>query len=90
MPMAREPDIEDPSPALREAVMLLKQAGLREAAAEFESACFATYTTQEEWLARVGVAIRQLRASSEQALPREVEIPLRRALRIVREVWPNA
>ena len=83
-------DLEDPSPALREVVLQLRRDGRAEAAAEFESSCFATYTTTEEWLASVGVAIRRLRASSDLALPREVEIPLRRALRSVRVVWPNA
>jgi hypothetical protein len=88
--MSPADELEDPSPALREAVQGLRQEGLRAQAAEFEATCFATYTTQEEWLAQVGLAIRRLRAASEQALPREVELALRRALRIVREVWPNA
>ena len=83
-------ELEDPSPALREVVLRLRQEGLREAANEFEAACFATYTSSEEWLGEVGLAIRRLRAASDRALPREVQVPLMRALRVVREVWPNA
>ena len=82
--------LEDPSPALREVVLQLRRDGRGAAAAEFEAACVATYTTSADWLGRVGLAIRQLRAAHDQALSREVEIPLRRALKIVREVWPNA
>jgi hypothetical protein len=81
---------EDPSPALREVVQLLRQEGWSEPAAEFEAACFRTYTSDEEWLGEVGDAIRRLRSATDRALPREIEIPLRRALRAVREVWPNA
>jgi hypothetical protein len=81
---------EDPSPALREVIHLLRQEGLRDPAAEFEATCFRTYTSDEEWLGEVGAAIRRLRSATEQALPREIEILLRRVLRVVREVWPNA
>jgi hypothetical protein len=81
---------EDPSPALREVVQRLRQEGLREAADEFEAACFRTYTSDEEWLGEVGDAIRRLHSASERALPREIEVLLRRVLRAVREVWPNA
>jgi hypothetical protein len=81
---------EDPSPALREIVQRLRHDGLREAADEFEAACFRTYTTEEEWLGEVGDAIRRLRSATERALPREVEVLLRKVLRAVRELWPNA
>jgi hypothetical protein len=81
---------EDPSPALREIVQRLRQEGLRESADEFEATCFRTYTTEEEWLGEVGAAIRRLRSATERALPREVEVLLRRVLRAVREVWPSA
>ena len=81
---------EDPSPALREIVQRLRQDGLGESAEEFEAACFRTYTSDEEWLGEVGDAVRRLHSASERALPREIEVLLRRVLRAVREVWPNA
>ena len=81
---------EDPSPALREIVQRLRGDGLDGAADECEATCFRTYTSEEEWLGEVGDAVRRLHSASESALPREIEVLLRRVLRAVREVWPNA
>jgi hypothetical protein len=81
---------DDPSPALREVVALLQQSGRLEAAAEFEKTCLGAHISGREWLMEIAVAIRRLRSSSDKALPREIEIPLRRVLKAVRDVVPYA
>ncbi len=83
-------NFDDPSPALREVVVLLQQAGRLDDAAEFEKSCLGAHISGREWLREIAVAIRRLRSSSNKALPREIEIPLRRVLKVVRDVVPYA
>lgn len=72
---------EDPAPLLRQAIALLREAELPAAAAEFEQACFATTMTHAEWSAAVADAVTRLRSACARALPREIELLLRRATR---------
>ncbi len=76
---------EDPSPALRQAIALARQMGLDEAAAEFESACFAPFATHEEWLDALPGLIQRFRAACDTAMPREIEVLLQRAIKSARQ-----
>jgi len=56
--------VKDIAPKLRRAIMLAREAGLVESAAELETRAFAAYTTSSEWLGAVGDAIRRFRRGS--------------------------
>lgn len=82
---AAERHVEDPAPLLRQAIALLREAELPAAAAEFEQACFATTMTHAEWARAVADALPRLRAACARALPREIELLLRRATRALEQ-----
>lgn len=79
----------DLSAALRRAIVLVREAGLEESAAELEGRVFAAYTTSSEWLGEVGEAIRRLHAREGARVPAEAARLLGECLREVGRVWPE-
>ena len=80
---------KDTSSLLREIVAGLRAIGLADDASEFERRCFAAYTTGSEWLGEVGLAIKQLRASTEAETLVPVQPLLDQCAVEVSKVWPN-
>jgi|RhiMetdeSRZDD1v2_1073273.scaffolds.fasta_scaffold1798898_2 hypothetical protein len=81
--------VKDIAPKLRRAIMLAREAGLVESAAELETRAFAAYTTSSEWLGAVGDAIRRFPSRERVRVPTEVAELLNACLEEIGKVWPN-
>lgn len=79
----------DLGPALRQAIQLAREAGLRESATELERRAFSAYTTSSEWLGEVGEAILQFRGREGDRVPADVTRLLEQCLAEVGKVWPK-
>jgi hypothetical protein len=81
--------VADIGPRLERAIMLARQAGLTESAAELEEAASAVYTTSSEFLGEVGYAILRFRSREGKRVPAEAHELLDECLREVGKVWPR-
>jgi hypothetical protein len=81
--------VSDFSPALRQAIMLAREAGLTESATDLEERSFAAYTTSSEWLGEVSEAILQFRSREGKRIPTEVADLLDECLKEIGKVWPK-
>jgi hypothetical protein len=81
--------VYDFSPALRQAIVLTREAGLTESATEHDEGSLAAYTTSSEWLAEVGDAILQFGSREGKRVPTEVADLLDECLKEIGKVWPK-
>jgi hypothetical protein len=79
----------DLTPALREALVLARAAGLTASADRLESRIDAACATSSEWLGEVGEGIVEFLAQERGRVPPAAAELLERCLQEVSKVWPK-
>jgi hypothetical protein len=81
--------VADFTPALREAILLARAAGLTESADRLDARVTAACATSSEWLGEVGEGIAEFLARERGHVPPAATELLEQCLREVAKVWPK-